>query len=146
MRERWLDNYTLQRDTVLQALPWPVRYLVGWLIHRAVTSALHGQGTRRFSAAEVTRFKTECWSAVNTLLEASFAQKKRQGDDGSCFWVMGGSAPTDADLSVYGFVAGVLASESAPESKALVKSFPVVLRYAERVHTTWFPDYEGFSI
>lgn len=29
-----------------------------------------------------------------------------------------------------------------PESQSIVKGYPMVVEYAERIHATYFPDYE----
>lgn len=35
--------------------------------------------------------------------------------------------------------------DSAPESKTLVKTFPNVIDYAERIHNRYFPDYKKWK-
>lgn len=101
-REKWCDNYTVMKDTMLASVPWPLRELVGWLVARKMTATLEGQGTGRFSGDEVAFFKAQVWEAVNALLEAS------RTDSREPYWVLGGSEPSEADATLYGFIVGGL--------------------------------------
>lgn len=100
------------RDHVLGAVPYPIRVVVGLLIHRTMVQTLHGQGTGRYSADEVQEFRIEAWNAVNDLLVASKVKKsqhqEQQGDADQPFWVLGGEEPTEADTTVFGFVISAL--------------------------------------
>jgi hypothetical protein len=108
MRERWIDNFYIQRDHILSALPYPVKVLVGYMIYRSHTSTLHGQGTGRFSAAEAKQFREEIWTTLDGMLAES--RKKAARDDRSCFWALGADEPTECDTSLYGFIcSGLLA-------------------------------------
>ncbi|KAJ9656426.1 hypothetical protein H2201_008546 [Coniosporium apollinis] len=60
MRERWMDNFYIQRDHVLTALSYPLRVV----------------GTGRYSADEARRFREDIWTNLNGLLEESW--KKAQ--------------------------------------------------------------------
>ncbi|KAL4937630.1 hypothetical protein BDV06DRAFT_69988 [Aspergillus oleicola] len=139
-RERWTENYYPMRDHVLSALPYPMRVVIGALIYRNIVAALHGQGTGRYSAEEIQLFRVEAWEAVNDLLVA--AKKKAINGSGGPFWVLGGERATEADASVFGFVVSVLVCRAGPNTKELVKGFPVVVEYARRIHDAYFPDYE----
>ena len=111
-REKWCDNYDEMRSNVLAAIPWPLQSVVGWLAHRGILSALHGQGTGRLSDAEVRTLKEEVWHSLNALLTESVKSSLcRRGDDSHDelpFWILGGTEPTEADATVYGFIAGAL--------------------------------------
>ncbi|KIX05751.1 uncharacterized protein Z518_03723 [Rhinocladiella mackenziei CBS 650.93] len=141
MRERWLDNFYVQRDKALWSAPYPVRVLIGYFIHRSITHTLHGQGVGRLSPEEIRALKTEIWQRVDNVLK----QRLHRAPTDEPAWYLGGKQPTEADATLHGFITSVLVSESAPESKKLVKSFPNVVEYAERIHDRFFPDYQKWS-
>lgn len=95
------------RPKVLAALPYPVQVLVGQLTYRKMSATLYGQGTGRFTAEEITKFKNEVWENVNALLMAS-SLKRRSGGSGEMFFVLGGDGPTEADTTLFGFIASGL--------------------------------------
>jgi hypothetical protein len=111
-REKWHDNYAEMRAHALAAVPWPLQVVVGWLASRAVSSGLYQQGTGRLSGEEVHLFKEEVWDSLNALLtesvKTSSRLKSKTNDDDAPFWVLGGLEPTEADATVYGFIAGAL--------------------------------------
>jgi hypothetical protein len=111
-REKWWDNYALMRPHVLAAVPWPLQAVVGWMAHRAVSAGLYQQGTGRLTDEEVHLFKEEVWDGLNALLTESVKTSSRRqsktNDDDAPFWVLGGTEPTEADATVYGFIAGAL--------------------------------------
>lgn len=111
-RERWLENYYVQRDKALWAIPYPLRVVVGLLVYRNISQMLHGQGTGRYTADEIRIFRKEIWEHVNELLESSLRQSRAQVDKREPFWCLGGTAPTEADTTLYGFVVSVLISTS----------------------------------
>lgn len=104
--ERWIQNYYIMRDHVLWSVPYPVRLLVGLMIHRNMTATLHGQGTGRFSAFEIAAFRREIWEGFSDLLLSSKANSNAEGADP--FWVLGGEHPTEADCVLFGFIVSVL--------------------------------------
>ncbi|KAI4156995.1 MAG: hypothetical protein L6R39_000858 [Caloplaca ligustica] len=142
--ERWEQNYYTMRDKALAALPYPVRLLVGQLGYRKMSSALYGQGTGRLTPEEITKFKTEVWDHVNALLTAS-SRKRGSGAPDGMFFVLGGSRPTEADTTLFGFVASGLVCEAAPETQKIIRSLPTVTEYAEKIHMHYFPDYEHWD-
>jgi hypothetical protein len=110
MRERWIDNFYVQRDQVLEDAPWLVRWLVGGMIYRSHVKTLHGQGTGRFSVAEARGFSREIWVSLNGMLGES-RKKKRSSEGKECFWCLGGEGPTSCDAAVFGFVSSALIAE-----------------------------------
>jgi hypothetical protein len=90
------------RDHVLWQLPYPVRVLVGLLIHRNTVSMLHGQGVGRLSAEEIALFRGEIWEHFSDLL----ADRRTPGSEP--FWLLGGKEPTEADASLFGFIVSAL--------------------------------------
>ncbi|OCK73873.1 hypothetical protein K432DRAFT_410342 [Lepidopterella palustris CBS 459.81] len=137
--ERWGENYYQMRDHILSALSYPIRVVVGLLIYRKSMQTLHGQGTGRYTASEIQSFRQEIWEGINALLLSA----KFEADDASTkpFWVLGGKGPTESDATLFGFIVSVLVCTACPESQSLVKRFPVILEYADRIHDTYFPDY-----
>ncbi|RDL30130.1 Uncharacterized protein BP5553_10408 [Venustampulla echinocandica] len=135
--ERWVENYYPMRDHILSALPHPMRVLVGLIIYRNTTKTLHGQGTSRYTADEIRAFRREIWEGINDLLKSSRA--KASSD--TPFWVLQEKHPSEADTTLFGFIVSVLVCKACPESRSLVKGFPIILEYAERIHDTYFPDY-----
>ena len=97
-------NYYTMRDHILSALPWPMRVLVGNLIYRSSTKALHGQGTGRYAADEIRAFRREIWESINGLLVSS--TPRTAGN--SPFWILGEEQPTEADATLFGFIVSVL--------------------------------------
>ncbi|KAI4207108.1 MAG: hypothetical protein LQ349_009886, partial [Xanthoria aureola] len=142
--ERWEQNYYPMRDKALAALPLPVKFLVGQLGYRKMSSALYGQGTGRLTASEITKFKTEVWDHINALLTAS-SRKRGSGAPDGMFFVLGGSKPTEADTSLFGFVASGLVCDAAPETRKIIRSLPTVMDYADKIHRHFFPDYEHWD-
>ncbi|KAI1160296.1 hypothetical protein F5B18DRAFT_515425 [Nemania serpens] len=149
--ERWTQNYYTMRDHVLWPLPWPLRVLVGTLIHRNIVATLHGQGTGRFGADEIAAFRREIWAGFADLLLESRTRPASSSISSSDsrekpFWVLGGPEPTDADASLFGFVVSTLLSTAGPGAQADVKSFPVLLEYARRIQERYFPEYEALPV
>ncbi|OAP58307.1 hypothetical protein AYL99_07397 [Fonsecaea erecta] len=142
MRERWVENFYVQREKALWSMPFPVRVLVGLLIYRGVTKTLHGQGVGRLTSEEVRSLKMEIWHSIDSVLRSRLRQASGRDEP---VWLLGGERPSEADATLFGFIVSVLVSDSAPESKMLVKSFSSVLAYAERIHNSYFPDYEKWA-
>ncbi|KAF2188663.1 hypothetical protein K469DRAFT_565914 [Zopfia rhizophila CBS 207.26] len=136
--ERWIQNYYTMRDHVLWQIPYPLRIIIGLLAYRGTVRKLHDQGTGRFSNSEIRAFIKEIWEGINGIL----VESKRKSRDKECFWLLGRAEPTEADASVFGFVVSVLVCDAGPESRELVRGFPVVVEWVERIHKKWFPDYE----
>ncbi|KAH8201409.1 hypothetical protein TruAng_004409 [Truncatella angustata] len=142
--ERWILNYYTMRNHVFQALPYSVRIFVGMMVYRGIVATLHGQGTGRYSAEEIAGFRLEIWDAVNSLLVDS---KSKSGIDSSSqepFWVLGRRQPTEADATLFGFIVSVLISTAGPDSKKVVRGFPAILDYAQRIQVRYFQEYESW--
>lgn len=147
--ERWTQNYYTMRDHVLWSLPWPLRVVIGALVHRNTVAVLHGQGTGRFSGEEIAAFRREIWEGFADLLLASRAEARSVAARGEGeeeeepFWVLGGPEPTEADTALFGFIVSTLLCTAGPGSQADVKSFPVLSEYARRIQARYFPDYQA---
>ncbi|KAH7041420.1 uncharacterized protein B0I36DRAFT_345027 [Microdochium trichocladiopsis] len=156
-RERWIENYYTMRDYALWSAPYPVRVVVGLMVYRKTNAMLHGQGTGRFSADEIAKFKLGIWTSINDLLvESRSGGSAGAANDREPFWALGGERPTEADCTLFGFVVSVMTStacdkhilltpqDSGPESRRIVQRFPVILDFASRIQDKYFPDYEKF--
>ncbi|KAF6823185.1 glutathione s-transferase [Colletotrichum plurivorum] len=140
-RERWHDNYDTMVSHVMSSIPWPVRPLIGALAYRGMMRTLHGQGTGRFSSEEIAAFRHDIWADVGALLAE--ARSKTPPKDGETpFWVLGGAGPSEADATVYGFIASGLLCAAAPDTQKTIRSHPVLVDYAGRIHERYFGDYD----
>lgn len=72
-----------------------------------MTATLWGQGTARFTPEEITKFKTEIWESINALLTAPSEKRGSRGAD-EMFFMLGGKGPTEADTTLFGFIASGL--------------------------------------
>lgn len=103
MHERWIENFYLTRDQgPLSGIPYPIRVLLGNYVYRVVVRNLHGQGSGRYSPAERDLLRREVWTSLDALVGEANSRS------GSAGWVLGGEKPTDADSTLYGFLAVVL--------------------------------------
>lgn len=139
LREKWWDNYLSMRHYALGFMPWPFEVLVGLIAYRNISATLYGQGTGRFTHDEVSTLKLEVWENVSALL--TDVRKKR-----GPFWVLGGKEPTEADATLFGFIASALVCDGAPATRKIVMGFPVLVEYAERIWEKYFPEYKKWEV
>ncbi|KAH6850490.1 hypothetical protein B0I37DRAFT_413882 [Chaetomium sp. MPI-CAGE-AT-0009] len=137
VRERWIDNYYVMRDNALSAMPFFVRFFVGLLAYRSVKARLLGQGVLRFTDGEAKDMRLEVWESVNAMLVDSRNRAYDAGRTGP-FWILGGTGPTEADATVFGFVGAALDCAQAPTTEQIVRGFPVIMDYARRIHDQYF--------
>lgn len=78
----------------LHTIPYLPRLLIGQIAYGKVMRTLHGQGTGRYSPAEIAALKLETWTALDALVENG--------------WVLGRKGPTDVDACLFGFLAASL--------------------------------------
>ncbi|KAJ5747119.1 uncharacterized protein N7511_008815 [Penicillium nucicola] len=138
--EKWFENYYTMRDHVLGSIPYPMRVGVGLVVYRNMTQTLHGQGTLRFTNDEIATMRKDIWEEINALLVASKSASMNT-EDSEPFWLLGGNAPTESDAACFGFVTAALTSTACPKAQKVVKSLPVVVEYARRIHDRFFPEY-----
>ncbi|KFY47046.1 hypothetical protein V494_00221 [Pseudogymnoascus sp. VKM F-4513 (FW-928)] len=132
--ERWISNFYTMRDVgPLSTIPYIPRIIIGQIVYGKITRTLHGQGTGRYSPAEIAALRLETWTAVDALV-----------GDGER-WLLGGERPTEADASLFGFLASSLTASANPETKAIVQGLPGLMEYAERVHKEYFSDYKKWE-
>ena len=102
-REKWMDNYYLQRDGVLGWLPLPLRMFVGnraWANNKAM---LQSMGINQYSKEEAATMKRDIWESIASALEA--VRSKSETKD--VFWILGAKQATVADCVVFGFIVSV---------------------------------------
>ncbi|KAF2222137.1 putative glutathione S-transferase [Elsinoe ampelina] len=142
--ERWHENYYTMRDHVMASIPYPIRVVLANIPYRANMRTFYGQGTGRFSSEEIAAFRLEVWESIESLLEES-AHRQSKAVDGQPYWILGGSQPTEADTTLFGFISSNLTCTAAPSSQKIIRSKPVVLEYAQRIHDTYFPEYQRWE-
>jgi hypothetical protein len=96
------------RSKVLSALPYPIQVAVGLLAYRNVSATLYGQGTGRFSTAEISSFRHHIWVNIDALLDDARRKQTETGAGDAMFWVLGGNGPSEADTTLFGFIATAL--------------------------------------
>ncbi|KAM7207128.1 putative glutathione s [Rhypophila sp. PSN 637] len=139
--ERWYENYYTMRDRgPFAPLPWGVRHLVTALAYRYTRVMLYMQGTGRYTAEEVTSLRGEMIGMLGDFAEASRARSAHE-EDGP-FWILGGEKPSEADFTVFGYLAGCVGTFTQPATTALIKSHPALIEYIERIQYRYFPDFE----
>jgi hypothetical protein len=95
------------RDTVLATLFYPIRVIAALFIWHANKRTLRGQGALNFTGDEAASLRLEVWEAINAMLVESRTKAQEAGKHGP-FWILGGPTPTEADATVFGFVAASL--------------------------------------
>jgi hypothetical protein len=106
------------RPKILGALPWPLQVIVGNLVYKNSVRSLEGQGTLKFSTGEIASFRSAIWDTLNSHLSAI----SRPDDQETPFWVLGSDAPTEADATLFGFIASSLICDAS------VAPFPSIWR------------------
>ncbi|KAK4096931.1 hypothetical protein N658DRAFT_435135 [Parathielavia hyrcaniae] len=136
----WIDNYYPTRDTILR-VPLPIRAILGLYFYHDIKYRLKGQGALLLTHDEVVAFELEAWEAINQMLVESRQTWQEAGRTGP-FWILGGTAPTEADATVFGFVIAYLDSKMAPATDRIIQGrFPVIVEYVRRIHERYFPEY-----
>ncbi|KAB5566223.1 hypothetical protein GE09DRAFT_1105935 [Coniochaeta sp. 2T2.1] len=143
VRERWIDNFYTMRPGALAAMPYFLQLIIGNLAYNGTLRTLYGQGTGRYTKDEVRQFKLEIWENLNVLLsESRNSSSAAKRDRHTPFWVLGRPEPSEADATVYAFIVASLVCTAAPETQKTVRTFPVLVDYAKRVHNTYYSDYD----
>ena len=137
--ERWIDNFYVQRDGLFKSKPWPIRFIIGTLIHRKIVQTVHLQGCGRFTKAEQKDFRHEILQTLEDVLAVKLKENKSPTEP---FWVLGGAQATEGDFVLYAFINSNLVCTSCPDSTSFTRSLPSMMDYAGRIHDTYFPDYE----
>ena len=111
-----------------------------------MSKTLYGQGTGRLTSAEVDQFRHEIWHSFDDILqEVRESPEVRGRDSMQPFWLLGGELPTEADITLYSFIASIHSAPSCPGSQKLLRSLPAIMDYAGRIHNVYFPDYARWA-
>ncbi len=92
----------------MEAIPYPIRVIVGLIAYHKNMQTFYGQGTSRFSPEEITCLKEQVWVSINALLEESKERNAEDEERGDIFWALGEDTPTEADAVIFGFIVGAL--------------------------------------
>lgn len=91
-------------------VPGFIRGIAGFSVYNYCRLMLYFQGTGRHSVEEAKKLKQ---TAIETLGNYSAAahekrlETKATSDNYEPFWILGGDQPTEADFTVFGFLATV---------------------------------------
>ncbi|OBT44859.1 hypothetical protein VE00_04998 [Pseudogymnoascus sp. WSF 3629] len=130
--ERWITNFYTMRDIgPLSTIPYLPRLIIGQIVYSKTIRTLHGQGTGRYSPAEIAALRLETWTVLDGMVGEG--------------WVLGGRGPTDVDACLFGFLVSSLTASANPETKAIIQGLPNLMGYAERVHEEYFSDYKKWE-
>lgn len=119
-------NYYTMRSKILGALSWPLQVMIGIFIYKKIVRTIEGQGILKFSKEEIASLHQEIWDTLNSHMIAI----SRPGDRETPFWILGGDAPTEADATVFAFIASNLVCDASVAQNSLISStvtnfFPV---------------------
>jgi hypothetical protein len=96
------------RSKIFGAFPWPLQVIIGNIAYKKTVRTMEGQGTLKFSTDEIVSFRHEIWDTLN-----NYASAMSHADDKETpFWILGGNAPTEADATVFGFIASSLVCDA----------------------------------
>lgn len=127
---RWMNPRNFDRGPrhFFEKVPAPVRPVVVAMVKRKVRQSLVGQGLGRHAQAEIEDLAHRDIDAI-----ASFIGSKP---------FLLGDAPCSADASVWPSVVGLLCPEFETPLHAYTAANPVLVAYAERGFSRWFPELE----
>lgn len=103
-------------------VPAIFRGTAGFFVYTYCRIMLYFQGTGRHSAEEIKKLRN---GAIETLGNyAAFAAEKYQESQHSSdhfepFWILGGSMPTEADFTLFGYLATVAGNPKEYEIEAV---------------------------
>jgi len=112
MYERWYLCYDLMRDYgPVGHLPWGKRHVAAYFMSKYAGVLLWGQGTGRHKPGEVVQMIEEMVDSLNVLAEASLEKCKAGDGSKEPFWILGGEGPSEADFSLFGNLATLMATK-----------------------------------
>ena len=127
--ERWIprDNAVTTRDTLLGAIPNPLRKLVFAVARRGVKSALHGQGTGRLSREEVVTLGKHDIDVLVKLL----------GNNP----YFGGQKPAEIDATTFSYIASFIKAPIDSKVSDYMRAQDNLVTYHDRMMTEVFPKF-----
>ena len=88
---------------ITHGLPWGVRQATTFFSKLYCRMMLYFQGTGRHTSDELNELRRE---AIGALADyAGVALAKTAANSSEPFWILGGDKPTEADFTLYGYLA-----------------------------------------
>ena len=124
---RWGDkaNFAKGPAHFFNALPAPLRPLIGGVIRNKTLGALKAHGLGRHLRPQIERLAARDLAAISAIL-------------GDRAYLMG-DAPCAADAAVFGMVSGVLAPLFDTPIRAAAETHPNLIAYRDRMLGRYFP-------
>ncbi|KAJ3100618.1 hypothetical protein HDU97_002106 [Phlyctochytrium planicorne] len=114
--------------TMFDRVPFPMNYVVPFIVRRRMLATLHAEGTSRHTRAQVIQIMESRLEALSTLLAS---------DD----YLMGTPEPSSLDCIAYAFLAKILLQNLPdPTPMKLVLRRPNLVRFVRRMSETYFAD------
>jgi glutathione S-transferase len=125
---RWIEGNNFERGPArfFRRVPVPVRPLIKLMVRRKLRSALHGQGTGRYTEAERILLADRAFESIATIL-------------GDRRYLMG-EKPCGADATVFAFVYGSLCPVFETALCTQAGAYPNLVSYSDRLARQYFPD------
>ncbi|GAB3629814.1 glutathione S-transferase [Pandoraea terrae] len=128
VRARWCEDENFARGPAnfFKAVPAPVRPLVTRMVRKQVSRTLFGQGTSRYSNAELAAIVERGVQSVADLL----------GDKPYLF----GDKPCGADATAFAFVGSALCPLFEMPMRHVIARHANLVAYAERLGRHYYPE------
>ena len=125
---RWMDDQNFDKGprAFFNEVPAPARSLVVWMVRKEVRRNLWGQGLGRHTTDELVQLAEKDFAALATIL----------GDKPYLL----GDRPCGYDASCYGFVASALVPLFNHPVTDVVKQYPNLIAYNQRMRAEFFPE------
>ncbi|KAH7884532.1 hypothetical protein F5I97DRAFT_1468363 [Phlebopus sp. FC_14] len=130
--DRWLidENVATTTKEIFGNAPWAVRSALSWFFRRRITNLLWYAGMGRHSPEEVKSLQKEAFEA----LEVKFKEHRFFHSD---------EKPSRIDLTVYGFLANILATEGNPLFANMVLESAALTAFVKHMTNWLFPEYKA---
>jgi len=127
-RDRWLDadNFAKGPAQFFQAVPSPLRRLVGALVRRKVKQTLWAQGLGRHAPEELVALAAKGIASIADIL-------------GDKPYLMG-ERPCGADATLFAFAMGALCPLFESPIRTAAESHANLVAYVERMRCQYYPD------
>ncbi|KAJ1969649.1 hypothetical protein H4R35_006083 [Dimargaris xerosporica] len=127
--ESWVtDRGWSKTKNIFAAVPWFLRGYVQDSVRKAVIQTCNQDGFDRLPAAIIHQRMDRVAKALATLIDRNeFAFSLDH--------------PTTLDATLYGFLMRTLALDSCPQFTAIIRRYPNLIDYVNRLSQRYFPDY-----
>ncbi|KAJ3096773.1 hypothetical protein HDU96_000649 [Phlyctochytrium bullatum] len=118
-------------STMFDHLPWPMTYIIPFLVRRRMLKALHAEGTSRHTREEIIKIMDTRIDALSVLLANDT-------------YLLGSEEPTSLDCTAYAHLLQLLLQNLPdPTPRRLVLRRPNLVRFLRRMSETYFGDVAG---